>query len=311
MTARLLTFVFGAILFPFAAAVLATDEPATGRADEWRLIGRDPDQHHYSPLRQIDAGNVEKLGLAWYADMPTKDGLVGVPLVADGKVFQSGALGRAFANDLRTGKLLWTFDAEIKFPMNVITSWGVRITRGLALWQDSVIMATGDCRLISLDMRTGAKRWEAQACDPTAYKTITGAPRIGGGKVFIGNSNGDSGIGRGHMDAFDAATGRHLWRFYTIPGDPAQGFENKAMEMAAKTWGKEYWKLVGGGSVWDAITYDDKLNLVYIGVDSAAPVVPTKRGEGRGDELFTNSIVALNADTGEYVWHYQTTPDDG
>ncbi len=303
-----------ALMLFIAACTLIEPRAAAATAalhdDEWRLIGRDPDQHHFSPLHQIDASNVGKLALAWYADMPVKDGMVGVPLVAAGKVFQSGPLGTAFANDVRTGKLLWSFDAHIGFPMNVISSWGARMSRGLALWKDSVIMATGDCRLIALDMNSGAKRWEAQACDPTQYKTITGAPRVGGGKVFIGNSNGDTGIGRGHVDAFDAATGKHLWRFYTIPGDPAKGFENKAMEVASKTWGKEYWKGTGGGSAWDAITYDEKLNLVYIGVDSPVPAVPTRRGEGRGDELYTNSIVALKADTGEYVWHYQVTPDD-
>src|SRR6202044_323538 len=128
---------------------------------------------------------------------------------------------------------------------------------------------------------------------------------------FIGNSNADSGIGRGYVDAFDAKTGRRLWRFFTIPGDPSAGFENKAMEMASKTWGEDYWKNSGGGSAWDGMTYDSKLNLLFVGTDGPSPFDPTQRGAGRGDELFTNSIVALNADTGQYVWHYQTTPNDG
>jgi PQQ-dependent dehydrogenase (methanol/ethanol family) len=280
-------------------------------ASEWRFIGNNLDQQHFSSLRQINDQTVRGLALAWYADMPTPDGMTGVPLVAGGLVYQSGALGKVFANDVRTGKLVWSFDAHIPFPLPVIASWGARLTRGLALWEEEVITATGDCRLIALDRATGRQLWETRACDPGNFKTITGAPRIGGGKVFIGNSNADSGIGRGHVDAFDAKTGKHLWRFFTIPGDPAAGFESKAMAMASKTWGKDYWKIAGGGSAWDGITYDSKLNLLFVGTDGPAPFDPTQRGVGRGDELFTNSIVALNADTGQYVWHYQTTPDDG
>jgi len=278
---------------------------------QWTLIGNNEYDQHYSPLAQVNAGNVENLKLAWSADMPVRDGLVGVPMVADGVVYQSGPLGLVFANDLKTGKLLWTFDAGIKFPMGVIPSWGARLSRGLALWEDKVIRATGDCRLIAIDRKSGKKAWEAQSCDPTAFKTITGAPRVGDGKVFIGNANADSGVGRGHVDAYDADTGKHLWRFYTIPGDPADGFENKTMEMAAKTWGKEYWKKVGGGSPWEAMTYDPRTGLLIVGTDGPTPLAPPERGEGAGDELFTNAVVALNADTGEYVWHYSTTPGDG
>lgn len=289
----------------------ATPDPVVPSNSEWRLIGLNAEQQHFSPNTQINDGNAKSLGLAWSYDMPTKDGSTGVPLIADGVIYQSGALGKVFANDVRTGKAIWTFDAEIKFPRGLISSWGSRLTRGLSLWENKVITATGDCRLIALDRKTGTKLWEAQACDPEANKTITGAPRVGAGKVFIGNSNADSGVGRGHVDAFDIATGKHLWRFYTIPGDPAQGFENKAMAMASKTWGKEYWKSTGGGSPWDAMTYDPKTNLLYFGTDGPAPFNPKARGAGRGDELFTNSIVAVNADTGAYVWHYQTTPQDG
>lgn len=307
-----------ALLFAWAGIFAAADGADHSKVhkrvqanSEWRLIGLNAEQQHFSALTQINDRTVKSLGLAWYADLPTEDGPSGVPLVADGVVYESGNLGRIFANDVRTGKALWVFDAQIRFPMGVVPSWGARVSRGVGLWEDKVFIGTGDCRLIAVDRKTGTQRWEAQACDPKETKTITGAPRVGGGKVFIGNSNGDSGIGRGHVDAFDAATGKHLWRFYTIPGDPAKGFESKAMEMASKTWGKEYWKKTGGGSAWDALTYDPELNLLYIGTDGPAPFNPMARGDGRGDELFTNSIVALNADTGEYVWHYQTTPNDG
>jgi quinohemoprotein ethanol dehydrogenase len=285
--------------------------PLPASNSEWRLIGGGSFEQHFSRLRQVNETTVKDLKLAWFADMPTVDGLTGIPMVADGVVYQSGALGKVWANDVRTGKLLWSYDAQIKFPMGLVPSWGSRLSRGLALWQDKVLKATGDCRLMALDRKTGALLWEAHACDPKDYKTITGAPRVGGGKVFIGNANADTGVGRGYVDAYDIATGKRLWRFFTIPGDPAKGFENKAMEMASKTWGPEYWKHSGGGTAWDGITYDPATNLVYIGTDGASPYDPKERGSSGGDELFTDAIVAVNADTGAYVWHYSTTPGDG
>jgi quinohemoprotein ethanol dehydrogenase len=308
----------GAALLTFTlSAAFAVDRPTDSSAplppsnSEWRLIGGGSFEQHFSPLRQVNDTSVKRLRLAWFADMPTVDGLTGIPMVADGVVYQSGALGKVWANDVRTGKLLWSYDAQIKFPMGLVASWGSRLSRGLALWQDRVLKATGDCRLMALDRKTGALLWEVHSCDPKDNKTITGAPRVGGGKVFIGNANADSGVGRGYVDAYDIATGKHLWRFFTIPGDPAKGFENAAMEMAAETWGPDYWKHSGGGTAWDGITYDPVTNLVYIGTDGAAPFDPKERGSSGGDELFTNAIVAVNADTGAYVWHYSTTPGDG
>jgi len=294
----------------YAATSTVHPAPATPSSADWTLKGGNEYEQHFSRLKQINSKTVASLKLAWYADMPTLDGLTGIPLVKDGVVYQSGALGKAWAHDVRTGKLLWTFEPQIKFPMGIVPSWGSRLSRGLALWEDKVLKATGDCRLFALDRRTGKIIWEAQSCDPAQYKTITAAPRVGAGKVFIGNSNADTGIGRGHVDAFDIATGKHLWRFHTVPGDPAFGFENKAMEMASKSWTKEYWKTSGGGSAWEGITYDLRTNLVYIGTDGPSPFNPSMRAGG-GDELFTNAIVAVNADTGEYVWHYSTTPGDG
>ena len=278
---------------------------------QWTLIGGNPSAQHFSSLAKIVPGNVGKLGLAWSAEMPTADGLTGVPLIAQGVVYQSGGLGQVWAHDARTGKLLWSYDAGIKFPMGLVPSWGSRLSRGLAVWEDRILKATGDCRLIALDRISGRLIWEVSVCDPKEYKTITAAPRVGGGKVFIGNSNADTGVGRGYVDAYDISTGRRLWRFHTIPGDPSKGFENPAMEMASKTWGKDYWKLAGGGSAWEGITYDSVTNLVYVGTDGASPFDPSARGVHRGDELFTNAIVALEADTGKYVWHYSTTPEDG
>lgn len=297
-------------LVAISMASACTQKVGAALPSEWRLIGLNTEQQHFSPLKQINDKNIGNLGLAWAANIPSVDGLVGVPLVADGTVYQSGPIGRVYANDVRTGRLLWTFDALSTRPGKLITAWGNRTNRGLALWEDKVYIGTGDCRIVAIERKRGTKDWEALSCDPSNSYAITGAPRVGGGKLFTGNANGDSGANRGFVDAFDAASGRHLWRFYTIPGDPAKGFENKAMEMASKTWGKEYWKKSGGGVVWDALTYDPVLNLLYIGTDGAAPFDPRLRGAGSGDELFTTSIIALNADTGAYVWHYQTTPHD-
>ena len=293
--------------FALSSVVLAA---ATNK--DWALIGGNDYEQHFSELKQINTNTVGKLGLRWFADMPTKDGLTGNPIVVNDMIFQSGALGKAWAHDLKTGKQLWEFNPNINLQdQPIVAAWGSRISRGLAVWGDKVLKATGDCKLYAIDQKTGAKVWEVQVCDTAEYKTLSGAPRVGNGKVFIGTSNADFGVGRGYVDAYDVETGKRLWRFYTMPGDPAKGFENKAMEMASKTYGKEYWNKVGGGSVWDGITYDPRTNLVLVGTDGPTPVDPTLRGKGAGDELFTNAVVALNVDTGEYVWHYSTTPGDG
>jgi len=278
----------------------------------WSILGRTSDLQHSSPLSEINSENVQQLGLLWYADIPSLDGLVGNPLVQDGIVYQSGPMGRIYANDVRTGKELWTFAANPQFlGSSLATFWSLRYNRGVALSGDNVIVATGDCRLIAVNRKTGEQAWEAVSCDRTEMYGITGAPRVGGGMVFIGNNCIDSGIGRGFIDAFDAKSGAKRWRFYTVPNDPAKGQENAALEMAAKTWGTNWYeKAHGCASVWDAITYDAKLNLVYLGTAGPAPWSPADRAADAGDELFTNSIVALKADTGEYVWHYKTTPND-
>jgi PQQ-dependent dehydrogenase (methanol/ethanol family) len=277
---------------------------------EWRVIGRTADDQHYSPLTQINARNVSRLSLAWWADIPTPDGLVGEPLVADGVVYQSGVPSVVFANSVMTGKLLWTFDPGVQYHGWFVQDWGSRTNRGLALWKDKVYVATGDGRLVGINRFTGKEVWEANVCKGDGQLTITGAPRVGGGKVFIGSVNADTGTARAFIDAYNAETGKRIWRFYVIPGDPSKGFASEALERAAKTWGKGYWKIVGNGSVYEGITYDRKLNLLYFGTASAIPVAPIDRGEERGDELYTSAVVAVDANTGKYVWHYTETPDD-
>lgn len=292
------------------AAGAAAPPPNT----DWTVLGNGADVEHYSSLTQISDQNVSHLGLAWFADMPSIDGLSGNPLEADGIVYQSGPQGRVYANDLRTGAAVWSFDPHTQFTAktSLAAYWSSRWNRGLALWGANVIVASGDCHLYAINRKSGKLVWDSLSCDPSQTYGITAAPRVGGGLVFTGNNCIDSGETRGFVDAFDAVTGKRKWRFYTVPGDPTKEFESDLYRKAAATWGTNWYsKSHGCGSVWDAITYDEKLNLVYIGVGVPAPWSPGNRAPDAGDELFTGSIVALKADTGEYVWHFKQVPNDG
>lgn len=282
---------------------------------DWALLGNSSQMQHHAELRQIDAKTIGKLGLAWAADMPTTYGLVGNPLIEGGVVFQGGPGGRIFANDLKTGRLLWRFEATYPDDAADHQSFGVfwarQFNRGVALYKGKVIIATGDCRLVAVDQKTGKQVWEAQSCDPSLDYGIAGAPRVGGGMVFIGNSNQELGTQRGFVDAFDAETGKRRWRFYTVPGDPATETDPFYRKIA-KTWGTGwYGKTHGPGAPWDAITYDEKLGQVIIGTGALGPAEPTARAPDAGDELFTNSVVAVDAHTGKYRWHAKQVPHDG
>ncbi|PYY72508.1 hypothetical protein CRX42_00760 [Pseudomonas jessenii] len=280
---------------------------------EWPILGGGSDQSYYSPLSQVKEKNVSELGLAWYTNMETGDGLVGNPLVADGVIYQSGPPGKIYANDLKTGKNLWTFTPEFTYAGDTSWTgfWGTHVNRGLALDDDNIYVGAY-CQLLAISRKTHKLAWSAQSCDPTKLQAITGAPRVGGGKVYIGNASGDFGGDRGHLDAFDAKTGKHLWRFFTMPGDPSKPFENQILADAAKTWGTDYWKYTQGGvSPWDAITYDEKTDTLFFGTDGPAPWSPSQRAPDAGDELFTNSIIAVDATTGQYKWHFQTSQHDG
>lgn len=305
MSNLLLVLIVSAVISPSFAA-------SQGRDTDWEFLGNSPEMQHHSDLAQINHATVARLGLAWAVDIPSVDGLVGNPLVKDGVVFQSGARGRIFANDLRTGVSRWIYEADYRFNGQLNVAFGGRYNRGLALAEGLAIVATGDCRLIAVDQKSGKKVWESQSCNSKEQYSITGAPRVGGGLVYIGNTCLDSGETRGYVDALDVKTGKHAWRFYTVPGDPSLPAENDVYRMAAKTWGTNWYsKTKGCGSAWDALTYDSKLSLLYIGVGGPAPFDPSERSPDAGDELFTNSVVAVNAKTGEYVWHFKEVPHDG
>jgi quinohemoprotein ethanol dehydrogenase len=269
----------------------------------WLTHGRTYQERRYSPLDQINDATIEKLGLAWTFETATERGLQATPLVVDGVMFFTGAWSVVYALDARDGSLLWKYDPKVPRQTAYKYCCGV-VNRGVAIWQNSIYVGALDGRLISIDAQTGTLNWQTQTVDTTAPYSITGAPRVANGKIIIGNGGAEFGV-RGYVSAYDGLTGEQLWRFYTVPGNPADGFENASMEMAAKTWKGQWWRYGGGGTVWDSIAFDPDLNLLYIGVGNGGPHNQEIRSPGGGDNLFLTSIIALNPDSGEYVWHYQ------
>lgn len=274
----------------------------------WLAHGRTYDEQRFSPLAQINANNAGDLGLAWHFDTGTDRGLEASPIVVDGVMFSTGSWSVVFANDARTGELIWTFDPEVPKAWGAYACCDV-VNRGVAVWKGRVYVGALDGRLIALDAGTGQVAWEVNTIDRSKPYTITGAPRIVKGKVIIGNGGAEYGV-RGYVTAYDAETGAQLWRFYTVPGDPAQPVEHPDLADAIKTWTGAWWTLGGGGTVWDSMAYDPQLNLLYIGVGNGSPWNQVVRSPGGGDNLYLSSIVALNPDDGSHVWHYQTTPGD-
>jgi quinohemoprotein ethanol dehydrogenase len=275
----------------------------------WMSHGRTYDEQRYSPLKAINERNVGKLGLAWYYDQNTFRGIEGTPIVVDGVMYATSAWTVTFALDAKTGKELWRYDPRVPPEWNRYSCCDV-VSRGLAVYEGKVIIATLDGRLIALDATNGQPIWETLTVDNQNWPySITGAPRVFNGKVIIGNGGAELGV-RGYVTAYDVNTGKQVWRFWTVPGNPADGFENETMEMAAKTWAGEWWKQGGGGSAWDSIVYDPEFNRVYIGAGNGSPWPHKLRSDGKGDNLFLCSIVAVDADTGKYVWHYQLAPGE-
>ncbi|MEZ5594866.1 MAG: PQQ-dependent dehydrogenase, methanol/ethanol family [Pseudomonadales bacterium] len=282
---------------------------AAGDTANWLTTGRTYDEQRYSPEDQINASNVKDLGLAWSWETRTRRGLEATPLVIDGVMYTSGAWSVVWAHNARTGELLWSFDPQVPRDWGKYACCDV-VNRGVAAWAGKIFVGTIDGRLIALDAATGKPVWDVLTIDKDRPYTITGAPRVVKGKVIIGNGGAEYGV-RGYIAAYDASTGNQAWRFYTVPGDPGQDPENKALEMAAGTWrGTDWWTVGGGGTVWDSMAYDPELNLLYIGVGNGSPWNRYIRSPGGGDNLFLSSIVAVNPDDGSYVWHYQTTPGD-
>jgi quinohemoprotein ethanol dehydrogenase len=281
---------------------------------EWTAHGRTDDEQRYTPLDQVNAGNISELGLAWYADITDKGGYQSTPLVVDGKLYLTGPWSKVFAFDAVTGKQLWKFDPQVPRELAASSICCNISNRGAAYWNGKIIIGTIDGRLVALDAKSGSKAWDVQVTDPKFPYSITGAPRVGNGIVYIGQGGGEF-YTRGFLAAHDAETGKALWRFWTVPGDPSKGPEGAAsdsvMPMAAETWkGAKWWEKGGGGTVWDGILYDAETSTVVFGTGNGLPWPHTIRSPGGGDNLFTASIVALDAKTGKYKWHYQTVPKD-
>jgi len=278
-------------------------------SEDWLMYGLNYQEQRYSLLKQIDTSNVNRLGLAWTYDIGIGGGnQEATPLVHNGVLYSITNWSITFAVDVRTGKELWRYDPKVDRAFGPKICCGI-VNRGLGLYQDKVYVPVIDGRLVALNMATGAEVWSAQTTPVGEDYSVTMAPRIAKGKVIIGNAGSEYPV-RGYVTAYDAETGKQAWRFYTVPGDPKKGFENKAMEAAAKTWGGEWYKFGGGGTVWDGMTYDPDSNLIYFGTGNGGPW-PSDFRQSKGlDNLYVCSVVALNADTGEYKWHYQFVPED-
>ncbi|PCG13450.1 MULTISPECIES: PQQ-dependent dehydrogenase, methanol/ethanol family [Sphingomonas] len=305
-----------------AAAPAATATSGVGKVDaallttggdgsDWAMTGFNYQEQRFSPLSQVNAGNVGQLGLAWFADMPDARGQEATPVVVDGKLFVTGPWSKVFAYDAATGAKLWEYDPKVD-PQKGVQACCDVVNRGVAAWKGQLFVGTLDGRLIALNAETGTPNWSVQTTDNSKPYTITGAPRVVKDMVLIGNGGAEFGV-RGYVTAYDVATGAQKWRFYTVPnptGAKDGAASDAAMAKVAPTWSANgQWKQSGGGgTVWDSIVYDAELDQLYLGVGNGSPWNHGLRSEGQGDNLFLSSIVALKPETGQYLWHYQETP---
>ncbi|WP_236778686.1 PQQ-dependent dehydrogenase, methanol/ethanol family [Azoarcus olearius] len=289
-----------------ASAALAASPGA-----EWRSHGFDDAGTRFSPLKQITPANVKDLGLVWSYDLESTRGVEATPIVVDGVMYVTAPWSVVHAIDVRSGRRLWTYDPEVPRAHAKNACCDV-VNRGVAVHKGVVYVASLDGRLVAIDAASGKRRWEQDTIiDRARPYTVTGAPRVFKDKVIIGNGGAEYGV-RGYITAYDADSGRQAWRWFAVPGDPSQPFEDESMAKAAKTWDPSgrYWEAGGGGTMWNSMVFDPELNLMYVGTGNASPWSHRQRSPGGGDNLYTASIVALDPDTGKYVWHYQETPGD-
>ncbi len=305
----------------FAVALFLTTPVLFGQANrvrpasdgDWLSYGLTPGETRYSPLKQIDASNVKRLGLVWSYEVGDGGGdQEATPLEWNNTIFGITNWSIVFAVDALTGKEKWRWDPEVNRKATGDKMCCGVVNRGLALYNGKIYVPVIDGRLQALDADTGKPVWETRVSYTQNEQTLTIAPRIAKGKVIVGTAGGDRPT-RGFFAAYDAETGREVWKFYTVPGDPAKGFESAAMRKAAATWSGNWWKLGGGGSVWDGISYDPESELLYVGTGNAEPwpqALRTKDVSTGNDNLYVASIVAVNVNTGELKWHYQMVPGD-
>ncbi len=294
----------GAAAVDGARIIAADREPGS-----WLTAGRNYQETRFSPLNQVNDKNVQQLGLSWWAPIDTERGQESTPVVVDGVMYLTTAWSMVKAYDINSGALLWAYDPKIDRTKGADACCDV-VNRGVAAWNGKIYLGALDGRLIALNSRTGEPVWEVQTTDTELPYTITGVPRIVKGKVIIGNGGAEYRV-RGYVTAYDAETGKQAWRWYSVPGDPANPQEQPELtDIALPTWNGEWWKLGGGGTLWDGMAYDPELDLMYVGTGNGTPWNQKHRSPGGGDNLFLSSIVALDPDTGEYKWHYQTTPGE-
>lgn len=318
---RIAAALLAAVLPLAAPAIAATASVAAVNQERLVNAGKDPanwvthggttDEQHYSPLDQINTSNVGRLGLAWYGEFDTNRGQEATPLVIDGVLYTSTAWSKVYAYDAATGKPLWFFDPKVPGKTGPLGCCDV-VNRGVAAWNGKIFVGTYDGRLVAVDAKTGEKVWETQTTDVTKSYTITGAPRVVKGKVLIGNGGAEYGV-RSYVSAYDAESGKLAWRFYITPNPEGKPDGAASDEIHRKigynSWGDGAWRQTGGGgTAWDAIVYDKDFDQVLIGTGNGTPWNHRVRSGGVGDNLFISSIVAVNANTGEYKWHYQSTP---
>lgn len=277
-------------------------------AGEWPFHGGDVKEQRYSPLQQIHTGNIGQLNLHWYLDLPDARGQEATPLIIDGVLYTAAAWSVVYALDAKTGKQLWQYDPKVD------RAWAVHgccdaVNRGVAYMDGRIFVATLDGRLIAINAKNGRRIWETLTIDKRYPYTITGAPRVAAGRVFIGNGGAEFGV-RGYVSSYSADNGKLEWRFYTVPGKPGAKQDNAIHDKTVRTWAGNWWELGGGGTVWDSMVYDEERDRLYIGVGNGSPWNPKLRSDGKGDNLFLSSIVALDARSGRYIWHYQTTPQE-
>src|SRR5579862_1420422 len=288
----------------------ATLKNAGKTGEEWLTYGLTPGETRYSPLNQINAGNVSRLGLAWSYDLgPGGGNQEGTPLEANGVIYGITNWSIVFAVDARTGKEKWRWDPEVNQAATRSKICCGVVNRGLAMYQGKIIAPVIDGRLEALDMETGKPVWESRVSYSQDNYSITMAPRIAKGKVIVGVSGSEYPV-RGFFSAFDANTGRFAWRFYTIPGDPSKPYESAALAKAAETWSGDFWKLGGGGTVWDGVAYDPEADLIYVGTGNGGPWPEELRKSKGKDNLYVCSILAVKPDTGELKWYFQMVPGD-
>ena len=279
-------------------------------AAEWPNVNGNNNETGFSSLAQITSSNAKQLGLQWFLDLPGEASLEAAPVVADGVLYFTGSYASVYAVDGASGKLLWRYDPKTWESYPDKMHFALEVNRGVAYDYGRIFVAALDGRLIALNAKSGKVLWQTQTTEPDGGQTITGAPRAFAGKVFIGQGGADFGM-RGYVSAFDQATGKQVWRFYVVPGSPEQNADDPALKNAAKTWSADFWKKGGGGGgPWDSMTYDAELNCIYVGTANAFSYIPDDRSPGSGDNLYTASIVALDASTGKYLWHYQVNPRD-